>query len=137
MKTGASLKRHSLPVLVLLLALLPALCSCVSMAQRGAVDLAYRAYNKGDYPLALRRLSRAESYHSEMSDRQHAEVLLLKGRCVEGIGNRAEAASLYEYLVKTYPDTEFAARAKGRLEELRQAGASAAPSPGPTSHRDP
>jgi outer membrane protein assembly factor BamD (BamD/ComL family) len=121
MKTGASLKRHSLPVFALLFALLPALCSCVSMAQRGAVDLAYRSYNKGDYAKALRHLAQAEAYHEEMSNERHAEILLLKGRCVEGMGNRAEAASLYEYLVKTYPDTEYAARAKGRLEELRKA----------------
>jgi TolA-binding protein len=56
-----------------------------------------------------------------MPSQRHAEVLLLKGQCLEGMGNRAEAASLYEYLIKTYPDTEFAARAKGRLEDLRKA----------------
>ena len=70
---------------------------------------------------ALRQLSQVESFHREMPSQQHAEVLLLKGQCLEGMGNRAEAASLYEYLIKTYPDTEFAARAKGRLEDLRKA----------------
>ena len=120
MKTAA-LKRHSLLVFALLFALCPVLCSCVSMAQRGAVGLAYQAYKKGDYVTALRKLSEAESYHSDMSNERHAEISFLKGRCVEGMGNRAEAASLYEYVIKTYPDTEYAARAKGRLEELRKA----------------
>ena len=121
MKTTASLKRHSLLVIALLFALFPVLCSCVSMARRGGIDAAYRAYKKGDYVTALRQLSQVESFRSEMPSQQHAEVLLLKGRCLEGLGNRAEAASLYEYLAKTYPDTEYAARAKGRLEELRKA----------------
>jgi len=40
---------------------------------------------------------------------------------LEGLGNRDEAASLYEYLSKKYPDSEFGARAHGRLEELRKA----------------
>jgi len=30
---------------------------------------------------------------------------------LEGLGNRDEAASLYEYLIKKYPDSEFGARA--------------------------
>jgi TolA-binding protein len=135
MKTDASVKRVSLPVLALLLVLLPAICSC-TMAQSGALGQAYGLYNKGDYVKALKRLSEMESY-GELPDQRHAEVYYLKGRCLEGMGNRGEAAGLYEYLVKTYPDTEFAARAKGRLEELRQAAATTAPSLGPTSRRDP
>ncbi len=121
MRTETTQKRHTLPVLALLLALSPVLCSCTSMAQSGSVGLAYKAYGKGDYATALRKLSFAESLHNEMPAQQHAEVLLLKGRCLEGMGNRGEAASLYEYLIKTYPDTESAARAKGRLDELRKA----------------
>ena len=118
MKTDPSLQRPTLPVLALLLALLPLLCSC-TMAQSGALGRAYGSYNKGEYVTALKRLSEAETY-GEMPDKRHAEVLLLKGRCLEGLGNRGEAASLYEYLIKTYPDTEFTARATGRLEELRK-----------------
>jgi len=127
MKMDAFLKRHSLPVFALLLALLPLLCSCgllppppADMIQGGAVDNAYRAYNKGDYATALGELSLAEFYGT-MSDERHAEILYLKGRCLEGMGHRLEAVSLYEYLIKTFHDTEFAARAKGRLEELRKA----------------
>ncbi len=121
MKTVTPLNRRTPPALALLLALLPLLCSCSSMAQKGAVDLAYSSYKKGDYVTALKRLSRAEAYDSEMSSPRHAELLLLKGRCLEGMGNRGEATALYEYLIKTYPDNEFAARAKGRLEELHKA----------------
>jgi outer membrane protein assembly factor BamD (BamD/ComL family) len=121
MKTNAQVARRLLPSLALLIALLPGLCACTSLAQRGSVDLAYQAYGKGDYTAALTKLSFAEALHNEMTAQQHAEILLLKGRCLEGLGNRGEAASLYEYLCKTYPDTEFAARAKGRLEELRKA----------------
>lgn len=135
MRTDASVKRLSLPVLALLLALLPALCSC-TMAQSGALSRAYGSYNKGNYVTALKRLSEMESY-GELSDQRHAEVYYLKGRCLEGMGSHAEAASLYELIVKTYPGTEFAARAKGRLEELQQASATTVPSPGPTSHHDP
>ncbi len=121
MKKNPPLIWRALPGLALLLALFPLLCSCSSMAQKGAVDLAYSSYKKGDYETALKRLSRAESYDNEMSNSRHAEVLLLKGRCLEGLGNRGEAAALYEYLIKTYPGNEFTARAHGRLDELRKA----------------
>ncbi len=122
MKTDPSLKRHALPVLALLLTFFPMLCSCAGMAQSGALSLAYKAYQKGNYVSALQKLSYAESggLYGEMPDKRHAEVLLLKGRCVEGMGNRAEAANLYEYLIKTYPGTEFTAQAQGRLEDLRK-----------------
>jgi outer membrane protein assembly factor BamD (BamD/ComL family) len=111
-------QRSSLSLLVLLLALLPALCSC-AVAQSGALGRAYGSYNKGNYVTALKRLSEAESYGT-VSDQRHAEIYYLKGRCLEGMNNRGEAAGLYEFLIKTYPDSEFAARAKGRLEELRK-----------------
>jgi TolA-binding protein len=123
MKTHPSLTGGSR--LALLLVLLPALFACATV-QSGALSRAYGSYNKGDYVTALRRLAEAESY-GEMPDLRHAEVYYLKGRCLEGMGNRGEAASLYEYLIKRYPDTEFAARAKGRLEELRKA-----PEPNPS-----
>lgn len=115
------LRRGSLAALALLLSLLPLLCSCTSMAQRGAMIGAYKAYNKGDYGTALRKLSSAEGYSHEMPVSQRAEAMYLKGRCLEGLGNLHEAASLYEYLIKTYPDTEYTARAHGRLKELRKA----------------
>jgi len=75
------------------------------------------AYRRGDYVSALKNLSSAEQY--ELTDQRHAEILYLKGQCLEGMGSRLEAASLYEYLIKTYPGTEFAASAKGRLEAVR------------------
>jgi tetratricopeptide (TPR) repeat protein len=143
MKTDAAVKRHALPVLALLLALLPVLCSCAAhmqhldaAAQQGAILFAYSAYRRGDYVNSLRNIHQAEA-KGKIPDQQQADVSILKGRCLEGMGDRAEAASLYEYLIKTYPDSECAIRAKGRLEELRQAAATTAPSPGPTSRRDP
>ena len=111
-------RRRTILLSVLLIALLPVFGAC-TMAQRGAIGRAYGSYNSHDYVRALRRLSEAESY-GEVTDQRRAEICFLKGRCVEGMGNRIEAASLYEFLIKTYPDSEFAARAKGRLEELRQ-----------------
>ena len=124
MKMDASVKRASLSVLALLLALLPVLCSCAAWtqhqaadAQGGAMLFAYRAYRRGDYVSALKNLSSAEQY--ELTDQRHAEILYLKGQCLEGMGSRLEAASQYEYVIKTYPDTQYAACASGRLEELR------------------
>jgi outer membrane protein assembly factor BamD (BamD/ComL family) len=120
MKIVTSTKYCFRAVLALLLALLPVLCSCTNLAQKGAIQRAYGSYDKGAYAKALRRLSEAETF-GEMPDQRHAEVYYLKGRCLEGMGNRDEAASLYEYLIKKYPDSEFGARAHGRLEELRPA----------------
>jgi tetratricopeptide (TPR) repeat protein len=117
-----------------LLVLLPALSSCVSLVQAGATDRAYKYYRKGDYVTALRMLTSAESY-GRMPEPRHAEICYLKGRCLEGLGNRDEAVMLYEYLIKTYPATEFAARARGRIQELRSG--SGPPAPPPPRDRPP
>jgi len=67
---------------------------------------------------ALREIHIAESV-GELSYWRQADASLLMGRCLEGMGHRLEAASQYEYVIKTYPDTQYAACASGRLEELR------------------
>jgi hypothetical protein len=123
MKIAVSLKRHSLPVLALPLALLPVFCSCTNPnlainIQDHALMQAYRSYIHRDYMGALREIHIAESV-GELSYWRQADASLLMGRCLEGMGHRLEAASQYEYVIKTYPDTQYAACASGRLEELR------------------
>ena len=105
--------------LLFLIPLALVICSCATTMQRGAMQRAYFAYNHADYKTALRHLSRAESY-GEVKGKALAEVHFLRGRCLEGMNERAEAVGAFEFVVKTYPDTEFAARAQGRLGELKK-----------------
>ena len=98
MKTTDKKNCALLPVPALLLALLSLLCSC-TMAQSGALSRAYGSYAKGNYETAMKRLAEAETF-GEMTDPRHAEVLLLKGRCLEGTGHAGEAVSLHVYLIK-------------------------------------
>ena len=122
MKEPPFLNHRILQRSAVLLALLFTISGCTSFykgAQVGAIRVAYSSYSRGDYARALGKLADAEG-HLEIPAPRRAEICYLRARCVEGMGNRIEAASLYEFLIKTYPDSEFAARAKGRLEELRQ-----------------
>lgn len=95
-------------------------CSCTGMAQHGAVIGAYKSYDKGDYVTALRKLSNAESYDHELTDAEKAEILYLRGRCLEGMGNYSEALSLYDHLAQKFPDNSYAAQARGRITELKK-----------------
>ncbi len=102
-----------------LIPLVLVLCSCATTMQRGAVQRAYFAYNHADYKSALRHLSRAETY-GEVKGQALAEVHFLRGQCLEGLKERTEAIGVFEFVIKTYPETEFAARAQGRLAELKR-----------------
>lgn len=51
-----------------------------------------------------------------------APALFQAGQCDESLGNSREATQTYETLVKEFSDSEFAERARQRIEELRKAG---------------
>lgn len=128
------MKPHLRAIWVVILVALPfwgaALAGCSSMAQSGAISRSYKAYRDGEYTTALRHLGRAENY-GEVTPERRAEILYLKGRCLEGLGNKQEATQLYLHLAKTYPDSEYAARSQGRIEEIKSGKAPAPPaSPG-------
>jgi len=101
--------------LLLLLSSLPSL-SCSNLAQQGAISSAYQAYGQGNCGTVLKNLSDAEKYAIPSPSIQ-AEIFFLRAQCFEKLSQVNNAIGLYEYIVKTFPESAYAAQAEGRLRE--------------------
>jgi outer membrane protein assembly factor BamD (BamD/ComL family) len=50
------------------------------------------------------------------------EISLLRGQCLERQNLFVDAAQTYQFIIGRYPHSEYAYRARARLETLRQLG---------------
>lgn len=100
-----------------------------SLAQQGALLGAYDAIENNDCSSAYGELSEVE-FLVEPSYQLAAEIIYLRGVCLEKEGKDQEAIGQFLFLIDNYPDSEYAYRAKSKfsmldeeLEEiLRKAG---------------
>ncbi|WP_213875142.1 tetratricopeptide repeat protein [Pseudomonas sp. dw_358] len=101
--------------------LLTGLSGCTRWAMNSHLDDAYRAYDKGDCATVMLRLSQVER---ESRTRQYVmpQVSLLRGQCLEREQLYVDAAQTYQFMLMQYPDTEYAYRARARLDTLQQGG---------------
>lgn len=106
--------------LILLVTLL-GLVGCNRISLDRHLDEAYRHYVAGDCDQALLDLSRAERTSRSRSYVQ-PEISLLRGQCLERQNLFVDAAQTYEFILRSYPASEYAYRARARLETLRQLG---------------
>ncbi len=103
----------------MLLAVSLAGCNRISLDRH--MDEAYIHYNKGDCEQTLLDLSRAE--RTSRSRRYvQPEISLLRGQCLERQSLFVDAVQTYEFILHNYPGSEYAYRARARLETLRQLG---------------
>ncbi|MDG1583198.1 tetratricopeptide repeat protein [Pseudomonas sp. GOM6] len=117
--------------LILFLAL-TSLAGCNRISLDRHLDDAYRHYNKGDCEQAMLDLSRAERTSRSRSYVQ-PEISLLRGQCLERQNLFVDAAQTYEFILRRYPASEYAYRARARLETLRQLGHYSASEPAKAS----
>ena len=108
-------------ILILTLASLASLAGCTRVSLDRHLDEAYRHYTEGDCDQALLDLSRAERNSRSRSYIQ-PEISLLRGQCLERQNLFVDAAQTYEFIISRYPASEYAYRARARLETLRQLG---------------
>jgi len=114
-------------LLILLLALGAVGCSRFSLNHH--LDSAYRAYDQGDCDTAMLDLSKAERSSRSRSYMQ-PEISLLRGQCLERQSLFLDAVQTYRFIIARYPTSEYAYRARARLETLRQLGHQDAVVPG-------
>lgn len=91
------------------------LAGCAT-AQRGALSRAQSAYGKKEFQKCLAHVDRSESY-GNYSDAMNARLSFQKGLCLEGAGRKAEAVAIYRRLIERFPNTDWSAQAKARIEE--------------------
>lgn len=107
-------------ILILVLTL-ASLAGCTRVSLDRHLDEAYRHYTEGNCEQALLDLSRAERNSRSRSYIQ-PEISLLRGQCLERQNLFVDAAQTYEFILSRYPASEYAYRARARLETLRQLG---------------
>lgn len=95
-------------------------CSSRSALDRH-LDSAYQHYQVGECEQVMLALSHAER-RSRHRDNLQPEISLLRGQCLERQGLFVDAAQTYRFILTRYPASEYAYRARARLETLRQLG---------------
>ncbi|WP_426416306.1 tetratricopeptide repeat protein [Aestuariirhabdus sp. LZHN29] len=89
----------------------------VSSGVSEGLDLAYKQYADGDCVSTMQTLSKVERMLSSYRFLQ-PEVSLLRGLCLERQGYFMDAMETYNYILNTFPQSEYAYRAKARLKVL-------------------
>ena len=109
-KTGIDMPRMTACV-VLMTTLL---ASCAT-AQQGSLIGANKAIANQDYFECLSKLSQGEAL-GDFSESINAQITFLRGFCLEGLDRKAEAHALYRNLIARYPNSNWAAQGKARLD---------------------
>ena len=107
--------------IVMILVALLALGGCTRWAMNSHLNNANRAYAQGDCDAVMYNLSKVDR---ESRSRRYVqpEVSMLRGQCLERQNLFVDAAQTYEFIISRYPASEYAYRARARLETLRQLG---------------
>ncbi|PTS83108.1 hypothetical protein DBR00_15740 [Pseudomonas sp. HMWF032] len=85
------------------------------------LNSAYEAYDRGECEAAMLSLSKAER-NSRSRRYMQPEISLLRGQCLERQALFVDAMQTYQFIVTHYPASEYAYRARARMDTLRQLG---------------
>ncbi len=103
------------------LALLAGVAGCTRYTLDHHLNNAYRAYDEGNCEQVMLELSQAER-KSRSRNYLQPEISLLRGQCLERQSLFVDAAQTYQFIISRYPTSEYAYRARARLETLDQLG---------------
>lgn len=107
--------------IVMILVALLALGGCTRWAMNSHLNNANRAYAQGDCDAVMYNLSKVDR---ESRSRRYVqpEVSMLRGQCLERQKFYMDAVQTYQYIITQFPESEYAFRAKARLDTLHQLG---------------
>ncbi|MCP8463152.1 hypothetical protein NK553_04245 [Pseudomonas sp. ZM23] len=94
---------------------------CTSWSMNYHLNNAYRSYKSGDCERVMLELSETER-KSRARPWLQPEISMLRGQCLERQKFFVDAAQTYQFIIARYPTSEYAYRAKARLETLRLNG---------------
>lgn len=106
---------------LIFLILLPALGGCNRWMLDNYMNSANEAYNDGNCAAVQVELSKAERA-SRSRPYVQPEISLLRGMCLEREKFYVDAEQTYLFIIRNYPKSEYAFRAKARLETLQRLG---------------
>lgn len=106
---------------VFFVVLLLGLAGCSRYTLDSNLNDAYKAYDRDDCAAAILALSKAE--RSSRSRRYvQPEISMLRGQCLERQALFVDAIQTYQYIISQYPASEYAYRARARIDTLNQLG---------------
>lgn len=94
---------------------------CVRFAMDHHLNNAYSAYDRGNCEQVMLELSKVER-GSRARPYVWPEVSMMRGQCLERQKMFIDAAQTYQFIIATYPQSEYAYRARARLETLQSLG---------------
>jgi hypothetical protein len=120
---------------LIVLAMLTTVVGCTRWSMDNHLNNAYRSYAAGNCDSVMLELSQVER-ESRARPFVWPEVSMLRGQCLERQSLFVDAAQTYQFILTEYPTSEYAFRARARLDTLQQlghlrGGEPARPSPAP------
>jgi hypothetical protein len=106
---------------LIVLAMLTAVGGCTRWSMDTHLNNAYRSYAAGNCDSVMLELSQVDR-ESRARPFVWPEVSMLRGQCLERQSLFVDAAQTYQFIVTEYPTSEYAFRARARLETLQQLG---------------
>lgn len=107
--------------ILLILVLAASVVGCTRWAMNQHLNNAYYAYDKGDCDRVMIELSKVDR-DSRARRYIQPEVSMLRGQCLERQKLFLDAAQTYQFILTQYPTSEYAFRARARLDTLQQLG---------------
>jgi outer membrane protein assembly factor BamD (BamD/ComL family) len=107
-------------VLIAALALF-SVTGCTRFSMNHHLNLAYSAYDRGNCEQVMLELSKVER-DSRARPYVWPEVSMMRGQCLERQKLFIDAAQTYQFIIASYPQSEYAYRARARLETLQSLG---------------
>lgn len=94
---------------------------CTRFSMNHHLNLAYSAYERGNCEQVMLELSKVERA-SRARPYIWPEVSMMRGQCLERQKMFIDAAQTYQFIIAAYPQSEYAYRARARLETLQSLG---------------
>jgi outer membrane protein assembly factor BamD (BamD/ComL family) len=107
--------------ILLVVLMLVGLVGCNRYSFDHHLNNAYEAYDRGECEAAILSLSKAER-NSRSRRYMQPEISLLRGQCLERQALFVDAMQTYQFINTNYPASEYAYRARARMDTLRQLG---------------
>jgi outer membrane protein assembly factor BamD (BamD/ComL family) len=94
---------------------------CTRWSMNHHLNNAYSAYDRGNCEQVMLELSKVDRA-SRARRYVQPEVSMMRGQCLERQKLFIDAAQTYQYIIASYPQSEYAYRARARLETLESLG---------------
>ena len=103
---------------LLILVAVSCVAGCTRWSMNHHLNNAYRAYDRGNCEAVMLELSEVDR-DSRSRPYIWPQTAMLRGLCLERTKFYLDAAQTYQYIINEFPKSEYAYRARARIETLR------------------